>query len=199
MAVTKAGDDQTAPRGAGTRWRAARRDFLVSRGMTAKPEGDESLVAPLREDERGAAVLRSDLPHRARMWSRGELAREYDIGDQHGEISDRWPCPAQLDRQTDMKACAFPRVTSGEGRARGANSQSWSCRAIGRLEENRFSAQDRLSPSPNTPGSGDPTLRIGRSRGKLDLSTTERPRDPASRRGNRHHQERRPALTPHPA
>ncbi|MBP2449856.1 hypothetical protein JOH51_007364 [Rhizobium leguminosarum] len=54
---------------AGTAWRAARGDFLVARGMAAQPAGDESFGAPLREHERGEAVLRPDMPHRAREWS----------------------------------------------------------------------------------------------------------------------------------
>lgn len=60
------------------KWRAARGGFLVSRGMTAArgphstcrmgwvPAGEESCRRPLREDDRGAAGLRSDMPHRGR-------------------------------------------------------------------------------------------------------------------------------------
>ncbi|AGB73282.1 hypothetical protein RTCIAT899_PA00960 (plasmid) [Rhizobium tropici CIAT 899] len=48
------------------KWRAARRSFVASRGMSASRSGEESFARPLREDDRGEAGLRSDMPHRAR-------------------------------------------------------------------------------------------------------------------------------------
>ncbi len=65
---------------AGTQWRAAGGGFLVSRGMAAQPTGEESRGRPLREDDRGAAGLRSDMPHRGR----GGRARV----DQTGRVSE---------------------------------------------------------------------------------------------------------------
>ncbi len=48
------------------KWRAARRNFVVPRGMGAPRSGEESFARPLREDDRGEAGFRSDMPHRAR-------------------------------------------------------------------------------------------------------------------------------------
>ncbi|AGB73779.1 hypothetical protein RHSP_83488 [Rhizobium freirei PRF 81] len=48
------------------KWRAARRSFVAPRGMSASRSAEESFARPLREDDRGEAGLRSDMPHRAR-------------------------------------------------------------------------------------------------------------------------------------
>lgn len=91
MTVELIGDDRAAPPGsplrlrngvacrAGTKWRADGSDFLVPRGMAATrgphstcrmgwvPTGEESCGRPLRENDRGAAVLRSDMSNRGRV------------------------------------------------------------------------------------------------------------------------------------
>ncbi|AGS24579.1 hypothetical protein REMIM1_PC00226 (plasmid) [Rhizobium etli bv. mimosae str. Mim1] len=92
MAVARIGDDRTAPPGsplrlrngvgrrAGTGWRAAWRNFVVARGMSASRSGEESFARPLREDDRGEAGLRSDMPHRARE-GRGLAQRRKGYGN----------------------------------------------------------------------------------------------------------------------
>lgn len=79
MTVELIGDDRAAPPGsplrlrngvacrAGTKWRADGSDFLVPRGMAAQPTGEESCGRPLRKNDRGAAVLRSDMSNRGRV------------------------------------------------------------------------------------------------------------------------------------
>ncbi|AIC29700.1 hypothetical protein IE4771_PA00194 (plasmid) [Rhizobium etli bv. mimosae str. IE4771] len=92
MAVARIGDDRTAPPGsplrlrngvarrAGMEWRAARRNFVVPRGMGAPRSGEESFGRPLREDDRGEAGFRSDMPHRARE-GRGSAQWRKEYGD----------------------------------------------------------------------------------------------------------------------
>src|SRR5690606_31863576 len=46
-------------------WRAAGSGFLGPRGMAAQPAGEESRRRPLRENDRGEAGFRSDMPNRA--------------------------------------------------------------------------------------------------------------------------------------
>jgi len=69
MAVAKAGDDRTAPKGPEQRGGRRGDTFLFREEWRREPAGDESFAEPLRDQERGEAVLRSDLPHRARLWS----------------------------------------------------------------------------------------------------------------------------------
>lgn len=58
--------DRPHPQGGRNEMEAAGRNFVASRGMAAEPTGEESYGWPLREDDRGEAALRSDMPHRAR-------------------------------------------------------------------------------------------------------------------------------------
>lgn len=66
MAVEWIGCDRTAPLGAGTSWRTTGNGFLVSRGMRTSFAGEERCGRALREDDRGVAAPRSDMPHRGR-------------------------------------------------------------------------------------------------------------------------------------
>ncbi|WP_246732967.1 P-type conjugative transfer protein TrbG [Rhizobium ruizarguesonis] len=56
----------SAPWKAVMKWRAVGRNFVVARGMRTQFAGEESCGRPLRENDRGEAGLRSDMPHRAR-------------------------------------------------------------------------------------------------------------------------------------
>lgn len=66
MAVEKTGDDRTALVRAGTHVEDGRTNLCCSARNASSRAGEESLARSLREDDRGEAVLRSDMPHRAR-------------------------------------------------------------------------------------------------------------------------------------
>lgn len=56
------GERQSTPQGPKRSGGRQGRNFLVPRGMTAQPSGEESSGTPLRPADRGAAVLRLDQP-----------------------------------------------------------------------------------------------------------------------------------------
>lgn len=56
-------------------WRTVEQSFVVSRGMRTCSQGKKVLGEPLREDDRGEAVLRSDMPHRARRRGGQQMGR----------------------------------------------------------------------------------------------------------------------------
>ncbi|ABC93012.1 hypothetical conserved protein (plasmid) [Rhizobium etli CFN 42] len=162
MAVARIGDDRPAPPGsplrlrngvarrAGMKWRAAKRNFVAARGMAAPPPGEESFAWPLREDDRGEAVLRSDMPHRARE-GRAWLSRQ---GNMSMAATPRLPAGSLrrgIRRPVHMSKSNV-RASPNKGVALAA-LRAIVVLANRRLEDLCVSSQSRLSSKSSRPGS----------------------------------------------
>ena len=79
MAVDKTGSDRTAP--IGPQCNEGRKDlrFVGGRGGERQLPGARNFRPTLRVNDRGEAAFRSDMPHRARLWSSRTCAQ----GDLH--------------------------------------------------------------------------------------------------------------------
>lgn len=107
MAVAKARDDRTAPKGPEQRGGRRGDTFLFREEWRREPAGDESFAEPLRDQERGEAVLRSDLPHRARLWSPSQTEKGYDDGEPHSAIPSKWLRRVAASARATVKFCTL--------------------------------------------------------------------------------------------
>ena len=108
--------------------------------MAAPPSGDESLVAALRDNERGEADLRSDLPHRARTWARLIGQRETGIAALHITIVDIgfwrrrrpaiWHIGLHNAKMSHARRCSAPSFCNSKTMASRTSSSSSATRMI---------------------------------------------------------------------
>lgn len=75
-----------------------------------QPSGVRNLRLPLREDDRGAAALRSDMPHRARRWVAGNSeGKGYGNGIRHVGLPPEISCSISQSKPIVTKEIAKER------------------------------------------------------------------------------------------
>ena len=99
MAVEKTGDDRTALVRAGTHVEDGRTNLCCSARNASSRAGEERLARSLREVDRGEAVLRSDMPHRAR--------RRVDPQTK-GNVKPHWPGQHRFPRRGSHRSADRP-------------------------------------------------------------------------------------------
>lgn len=138
------------------------------------PPGDESFGEPLREQERGEAVPRADMPHRDRGWCPGAQEKGYDCGDRHQTIPSRRRTGFNLTASTTVKTCFSlappPRVGCETNLVLELHRAS-SPGGKKRQQTKPFIVEMKRSRKPKT-GIHKPSIW-----GKLDLSVADSPMD----------------------